>query len=70
MIIIDLTRESKNLWNFKVMFAPIVIGALGTVTKGLIKGLDDLEIRGRVETIQTTLVKDHQLTLMRKTSKE
>ena len=32
----------------------IVIGALGTVTKGLIKGLEDLEIRGRVETIQTT----------------
>ena len=31
-----------------------VIGALGTVTKGLIKGLEDLEIKGRVETIQTT----------------
>ena len=30
-----------------------VIGALGTVTKGLIKGLEDLEIRGWVETIQT-----------------
>ena len=33
---------------------PIVIGALGTVTKGLIQGLEDLEIRGRVETIQIT----------------
>ena len=33
---------------------PIVIGALDTVTKGLLKGLKDLEIRGRVETIQTT----------------
>ena len=32
----------------------IVIGALGTVNKGLIKGMEDLEIRGRVETIQTT----------------
>ncbi len=32
----------------------IVIGAFGTVTKGLIQGLDDLEIRGQVETIQTT----------------
>ena len=31
-----------------------VIGALGTVTKGLIQGLEDLEITGRVETIQTT----------------
>ena len=31
-----------------------VIGALDTVTKRLVKGLEDLEIRGRVETIQTT----------------
>ena len=33
---------------------PIVIGALGTVTKGLIKGLENLERSRRVETIQTT----------------
>ena len=33
---------------------PIVIGAYGTVTKGLLKGLEDLEIRGRLQTIQTT----------------
>ena len=32
---------------------PIVIGALGAVTKGLIQGLEDLEKIGRVETIQT-----------------
>ena len=30
---------------------PIVFGALGTVTEGLIKGLEDLEIRGRVDPI-------------------
>ena len=33
---------------------PIVIGAFGTVTKGLLKGLEDLEVGGRVETIQMT----------------
>ena len=33
---------------------PIVIGAFGTVTKGLLKGVEDLELGGRVETIQTT----------------
>ena len=33
---------------------PIVTGALGTITKGLLKGLEDLEVGGRVETIQTT----------------
>ena len=31
----------------------IVIDALGTIPKWMIKGLDDLEIRRRVETIQT-----------------
>ena len=38
----------------KVTVIPIVIKALGTVTKGLVQGLEDLEIRGRVETIRTT----------------
>ena len=37
----------------KVAIIPIVIGAFGTVTKGLLKGLEDLEVGGRVETIQT-----------------
>ena len=38
----------------KVTIVPIVVGALGPITKGLLKGLEDLEIGGRVETIQTT----------------
>ena len=38
----------------KVIIIPIDIGAHGTVAKGLLKGLDDLEVGGRVETIQTT----------------
>ena len=38
----------------KVTIIPIVIGAFGTVTKGLLKGLEDLEVGGRVEIIQTT----------------
>ena len=37
----------------KVTFTPFVIDALGTVTEVLLKGLDNLEIRARVETIQT-----------------
>ncbi len=35
---------------------PIAIAAFGTVTKGLLKGLEDLEVGGRVETIQTTVL--------------
>ena len=38
----------------KVTIIPIVIGAFGTVTKGLFKGLEDLEVDRRVETIETT----------------
>ena len=38
----------------KVTIITIVIGAFGKVTKGLVKGLEDLEVGGWVETIQTT----------------
>ena len=38
----------------KVTVIPFVIGVPGTITIGLVNGLEDLEIRGRVETIQTT----------------
>ena len=37
----------------KVTIIPIVIGAIGTVTKGLLKGLEDLESGGGVEKTQT-----------------
>ena len=50
----DLARELKKLRNIQVTIIPIVISAFGTVTKGLLKGLEDLEVGGRVETIQTT----------------
>ena len=43
---LDLARELKTLWNIKVTIIPIVIGAFGTVTKGLLKGLEDLEVGG------------------------
>ena len=51
---LDLARELKKLWNMRVTIVQVVIGALGTITKGLLKGLEDLEIGGQVETIQTT----------------
>ena len=38
---LDLARELKKLWNMKVTIVPIVIGAFGTITKGLLKGLVD-----------------------------
>ena len=51
---LELARELKKLWNMKQTITPIVISALGTVTKELIQGVEDLEIRERVETIQTS----------------
>ena len=53
---LDLAMELKKLWNMKVTIIPIVIGAFGTVTKGLLKGLEDLEVGGRVETIKTAVL--------------
>ena len=38
----------------KVTVTPIVVGAFRTISKGLVKGLEDLEIRGRVKTFQNT----------------
>ena len=49
---LDLTRElKKRLLNMKVTIIPM---ALGTVTKELVPGLEDLEIMGQVENVQTT----------------
>ena len=50
----DLARELKKLWNMQVTIIPIVIGAIATVTKGLLKGQEELLVGGRVETIQAT----------------
>ena len=51
---LNLARELKNLRNMKVTVIPVVIGALGTVTKGLVQGLKDLHIGVREDTILST----------------
>ena len=43
---IDLARKLKKQKNMKVTLIPIVIGAFDTVTKELLKGLEDLEVGG------------------------
>ena len=47
-------RKKQQQWNMKVTVIAIVTGAFRTILKGLVRGLEDLEIRGQVETIQTT----------------
>ena len=38
----------------EVRIISVMNGVFGTVTKELLKGLEDLEVGGRVETIETT----------------
>ena len=38
----------------KVTVIPVIVGALGTIPKGIEKRLGLLQIRGRIKTIQTT----------------
>ena len=51
---VDLARKLKPLWNIKVTEIPIVVGVLGTVTKGLVLGFESLEVKRRQETTQIT----------------
>ena len=37
---LEITRELKKLWNMKMTVIPIVVGTVGTVTKGLVQGLE------------------------------
>ena len=48
---LDLARELEKLWNMKVMVISFVFGTLASVIKGLVNGLEDIEITARVEII-------------------
>ena len=43
---LDLARELKKLRNMKIKMIPIVIGALGTIPKCLVRKLEEMEVRG------------------------
>ena len=47
-------RELKKQWNMKVTVVLIAFGALWTTSKNLEEKLEEVEIRGRVGTTQTT----------------
>ena len=58
---LNLATKLKKLRKMKVTRIPIGIGTLGTVTKRLVKGLEDFKIRERVETIQTIAVRSARI---------
>ena len=41
---LELAGELKKMWNMRLIVIPIVIGVLGTVPKGLERGLEELKI--------------------------
>ena len=51
---LDLARELRKLWNMSMMVISFVFGVLGMVPKDLEREPEELEIRGRIESIQTT----------------
>ena len=52
----DLARQLRKVWNMGVTVILVVTGTLGTVPKRSERRLEELEIGGRIETIQTTVL--------------
>jgi len=48
----DLARELKRLWKVETKVIPIVVGALGTVPKGLEKNSKETESNATLELLQ------------------
>ena len=48
----DLARELRTLWQVKVKVVPVVVGALGTISKALEKHLKEIGTSVRVELLQ------------------
>ena len=51
----DLKREIARIWSMrKVVVIPVVVGALGTITKNLDKWIEKIGIKIKAEHIQET----------------
>ena len=48
----DLAREIKRIWKSRTKVVPVVVGALGSVSKKLAGHLEQLGIKDRTRTIQ------------------
>ena len=59
---LDLARELKIVRVTEIL---IVTDALGTIPKGLVRGLEKLEIRWQAETIQSTVLRSVKRDLLR-----
>ena len=50
---LDIAWELRKLLNMKATVIPFIIGALGVIPNSLIKGLEEMEIRGPDQVIIT-----------------
>ena len=48
----DLRRELQKLWKVKAKVVPIVVGALGTVSKSLTGYLKEIKVSTKIQVIQ------------------
>ena len=51
-----LPESLERMWGMRVMVIPMADGALGTAPKGLDRRLEQFNIRGRINTIQNTIM--------------
>ena len=49
---LHFAKQLKKLWNMRLMLISIVVGAFGTVPKGVEKRLEEADNGGRTETVQ------------------
>ena len=61
----DTDKNLKRLCKMKMTVMPIVVGAIGVVSKNLEKRLIELEIGGRTAAIQTTAIEKSAVILSR-----
>ena len=50
----DLAREIKRIWKSRSQVVPVVVGALGSVSQKFAGHLEQLGIRDRTRTMQTS----------------
>ena len=48
----DLELEIQRMWHMKTILIPVVVGALGTVKKGMIENIEKVSKRANVTEIQ------------------
>ena len=52
----DLARELKKVWNMKVIVVPLVVGALRTPAKELVRRLKTFGIETKITELQKTVL--------------